>query len=515
MSKVFKDLNLQLDESVEEKLDLLSPNWGTYRILKKSVDARKQPHFVYSLEVFDKSETPVEEQFILDSINDFKGTKPLIIGAGPAGLFAALRLLERGIPCVLIEQGSVSEKRIKGINRHWRYGELDLKNNVCFGEGGAGLYSDGKLITRIKSPHIPYVMHRLVEFGAPEEIKYLSNPHVGSDKIRRVIPILRKRLLELGCEIKYDTKITELITKGKQVIGVKTETGEPLYSDHVVLAIGHSANEFFNHLNETGVFLEGKSFAMGIRIEHPQSLINKIQFKDQAENPSLGAANYKLTHHDKKTNTGVFSFCMCPGGYVLSSGTEPDSIVCNGMSNYRRNSPFANSAVVVTVDHKKLFGQDLFGGFKLRRQIETKAFNQVQKNGGTKQLPTQNLMDFLSQSLNKEVQKGSSPSGETRVPLHEVFPEHMYHNLAQGLERFQNKMSGFLTDQSQVYGVETRTSCPLRITRDKESLQSISHQGLYPTGEGAGYAGGITSAACDGINVAESIYQTYKVSKNI
>lgn len=512
MSKVFKDLNLQLDENIEEKLDLLSPNWGSYRILKKSVDARKQPHFVYSLEVFDKNETPEEDSYLLESIENYKGCKPLIIGAGPAGLFAALRLLERGIPCTLIEQGSPAEKRIKGINRYWRYGELDPKNNVCFGEGGAGLYSDGKLITRIKSPHIPYVMQRLVEFGAPEEIKYLSNPHVGSDKIRRVIPIMRKRLLELGCEIRYDTKVTKLLTNSNSIMGVETEAGEKILSDHIVLAIGHSANEFFNHLHDSGVFLEGKSFAMGVRVEHPQELINKIQYKEQSEHPSLGAANYKLTHHDKKTNTGVFSFCMCPGGYVLSSGTEADSIVCNGMSNYRRNSAHANSAVVVTIDHKALFGDDLFGGFKLRRQIEVDAFNKVQSYGGTKQLPTQNLMDFLNQSLRIDIAKGSSPSGETKIPLHEVFPKDIYKPLATGLENFQNKMKGFVTEKAQVYGVETRTSCPLRITRDKTTYQSISHSGLYPTGEGAGYAGGITSAACDGINVADAIYELYKTS---
>ncbi|MCH2535000.1 MAG: FAD-dependent monooxygenase [Bdellovibrionales bacterium] len=513
MSKVFKDLNLQLDERVEEKLNLLSPNWGSYRILKKSVDARKSPHFVYSLEVFDQNEKPPEDNFQLEKLSQFKGTKPLIIGAGPAGLFAALRLLERGIACTLIEQGSPAEKRIKGINRYWRYGELDPKNNVCFGEGGAGLYSDGKLITRIKSPHIPYVMQRLVEFGAPDEIKYLSNPHVGSDKIRRVIPVMRKKLLELGCDIRYDTKVSKLLTQGSNIIGVETDLGEQIHSNHVVLAIGHSANDFFQHLSEVGVFLEGKSFAMGVRVEHPQNLINSIQYKDKAEHPALGSANYKLTHHDKKTNTGVFSFCMCPGGYVLSSGTEADSIVCNGMSNYKRNSPYANSAVVVTVDHKKLFGDDLFGGFKLRRQIEVEAFNLVQKQGGTKQLPTQNMLDFLNKSLKKQVNKGSSPSGETLVPLHEVFPEDLYKSLSKGLESFENKMKGFVTEKSQVYGVETRTSCPLRITRDKQSLESISHKGLYPTGEGAGYAGGITSAACDGINVADAIYELYKSSK--
>ena len=408
------------------------------------------------------------------------------------------------IPCILFERGSESTERIKGINKYWRYGELDPRNNVCYGEGGAGLYSDGKLITRIKSPEIPYVMHRLVKFGAPEEIQWLSNPHVGSDRIRRVIPKMREFLLQNGCEIHFNTKIEKILFSGPQVIGVQTEQGQVFNSEHVVLATGHSAEDMIDHLKDSGVFIEGKSFAMGLRIEHPQKVVNKIQYRDFAEHPKLGAANYKLAHHDKISNVGVYSFCMCPGGYVLSSGTEKDGLVCNGMSNFKRNSPYANAAIVVSIDHEKTFGKDLFGGMKMRRELETRAYQSIQDQGGTKELPAQKLGDFLSGKLGS-LNPGSSPSGALPVRLDQLLPADISKKIREGLEVFNRQMKGFISDEAQVYGVESRTSCPIRVTRNPETLESLSHRGLYPCGEGAGYAGGITSAACDGITVAEKI----------
>jgi hypothetical protein len=413
--------------------------------------------------------------------------------------------VERGIPCILFERGSESSERIKGINRYWRYGELDRRNNVCYGEGGAGLYSDGKLITRIKSPHIPYVLNRLVQFGAPVEIQWLANPHVGSDKIRRVIPKMREFLRANGCEIHFNTQVTEILFENKQTVGVKTEHGTEIRSLFVVLATGHSAEDMLLHLAEKEVFIEGKSFAMGLRIEHPQKAINKIQYRDFSEHPKLGSANYKLAHHDHKTNIGVYSFCMCPGGYVLSSGTEAEGIVCNGMSNYNRNSPFANAAIVVSVDHEKNFGKDIFGGLKLRRQLETQAYQSVLAVGGSKELPAQNMMDFICGRIG-QVHPGSCPSGTKAVRLDELLPSFIHKRILEGFNKFERSMKGFITEESQLYGVESRTSCPLRVTRNEESLQSLSHQGLFPAGEGAGYAGGITSAACDGVRIAEKIF---------
>lgn len=502
------NLELKIQEQLELHLRKLFPNLTSYRVLKKSVDARRrhEPHFVYKVQVAtDQAELP-DDKIVLSKITlPKKYEKPLIIGSGPAGLFAALRLVEKGIPCILFERGSAAEKRIMGINRFWRYGELDERNNVCFGEGGAGLYSDGKLITRIKSPHIPYVLDRLAQFGAPEEIKYLSNPHVGSDKIRRVIPKLRSFLISRNCEIHFDTQVNQFIYDASSIKGLITEKNEKFYSDHIVLATGHSAEDMLLHLFENGVHLEGKSFAMGLRVEHSQKLINSIQYRQYSENDALGSANYKLTYHDDSENVGVYSFCMCPGGYVLSSGTSKEHLVCNGMSNFNRNSPFANAAIVVSVDEEKFYKNDILGGLKLRSEIEHQAWKTVQAHGGNKQLPAQRLVDFLTDKTSDKLIPGSSPSGALSVNLNEVLPEFLTKKLKEGFEKFEHKMSGFINDQAMLYGVETRTSCPIRVTRNSDTLESLSHRGLYPCGEGAGYAGGITSAACDGVRVAEQI----------
>ncbi len=507
MSKIFNNVEIPIDQDLAEKIAWLMPEHGPYRVIRQSVDARRRhsPHFVYTVEVAKKGEELKVEKFELEKKSQTPKTKPIIIGTGPAGLFAALRFVERGIPCLMFERGSRSEERIKGINQYWRYGQLDPRNNVCYGEGGAGLYSDGKLITRIKSEHIPYVMNRLVQFGAPEEIQWLSNPHVGSDRIRRVIPKMREYLLQNGCEIFYDTQITEVLFENNQTIGVQTEHGQKYHSPHVILATGHSAEDTLVHLRDQGVKFDGKSFAMGLRIEHPQAVINQIQYREFSEHPALGSANYKLAHHNQESQIGVYSFCMCPGGYVLSSGTEVDGIVCNGMSNYKRNSPFANAAIVVSLQHDKLFGNDLWGGMKLRRELETSVFQKIIQQGGSKELPAQNLMHFLGQDNKNNIRKGSSPSGALPVNMSEVLPKWMIENLKSGLESFQKSMRGFITPEAQLYGVESRTSCPVRVTRDESTLESVSHSGLYPCGEGAGYAGGITSAACDGIKIADKI----------
>jgi uncharacterized FAD-dependent dehydrogenase len=510
MSHFFHDLLLDLDSDLPEKLQQMVPNYGSHRILKQSVDARRghTPKFVYSVEVAEKGELLASSEFVLDEIKS--NERPIVIGAGPAGLFCALRLLERGIPCRLFERGSQAEKRIQGINKFWRYGTLDPRNNVCFGEGGAGLYSDGKLITRIKSDYIPYVLKRLVQFGCPPEIEYLANPHVGSDKLRRCIPAIRNFLISRGCEIYFDTQITEILTEQNKIIGVKTEYNTIFNSPFVVLATGHSANDIFAHLKKLGVFMEGKSFAVGLRIEHPQKLINQIQYREWANHPKLGAANYKLAFHDKKENVGVYSFCMCPGGYVLSCGTEANGLVSNGMSNYQRNSPYANAALVVTIDHEKTFKtENIFGGLNYRKELETKAYLNVQKAGGNKHLPAQKLFDFLDQKTGP-LNAVSSPSGAVPVRLDRLLDSFIYEKIRKGLEHFQKNMRDYVNEQAQLFGVETRTSCPVRITRDAKTLQSISHEGLYPTGEGAGYAGGITSAACDGVRIAESIFMLLK-----
>ena len=509
MSQVFHDLKLGLDEDLEEKLARLVPEFSDYRIKRQSVDARRsrKAHFVVSVEVFEKGETPPQENYELEKVKKAP-QPPIVVGSGPAGLFAAVRLCERGIPCILLERGSDAVTRLKAINRFWRYGEFQDNNNVCFGEGGAGLYSDGKLITRIKSPHIKYVMNRLVQFGAPAEIEYLANPHVGSDRIRKTIPKIREHIRSLGGQILFDHKVSDFTVENNSIKGVICENGKKFESDHVILATGHSAQDIFDLLNKHEVFMEPKSFAMGLRIEHPQKLINRLQYREAAEHPKLGAANYKITHHNKETGIGVYSFCMCPGGYTISSGTEADGIVSNGMSNYNRNSPFANSAMVVTLDAEKWFGDNLFAGLNYRRELEKGALKLVQEAGGKKQLPAQNVVDFLERKSG-DVIKTSSPSGAAPARLDQFLPEGIYEPLTEALRYFEKKMPGFISRDVQLFGIESRTSCPVRVTRDKTSYQSLSHQGLYPTGEGAGYAGGITSAAVDGIRVAEAIVDEY------
>jgi hypothetical protein len=512
MSKIIKDLKIPLGEDLAEKLALLEPDLQSFRILKKSIDARgfKRPEWIYSLETFAKNETIPENKIVVEKTAPANSTlRPLIIGAGPAGLFAALRLIERGFKPILLERGSPAEKRIMAINKYWRYGKLDLDDNVCFGEGGAGLYSDGKLITRIKSPFIPYVMDRLVQFGAPEEIKYLANPHVGSDKIRRVIPKLRQFLLQEGCEIHFNAKVKSLLFDGDQVTGLVTAAGQTFHSPAVILATGHSAGDMFEHLHQEGVRMEGKSFALGLRVEHSQKFINEVQYGEYKDHPELGAANYRLTHHDAKNEIGVYSFCMCPGGYILSSGTEVDGVVSNGMSNYHRNSPLANAAIVVSVDHQKLFGDDIFGGMKFRRHLEHQAFLSVQKKGGTRQLPVQDVLSFMTATESKNTTT-SSPSGAVPTRMDQLLPASIYLRLVEAFEDFDRKMKGFISPQAQLHGMETRTSCPIRIPRDPETLQSKSHRGLFPAGEGAGYAGGITSAACDGVRIADAISEQWR-----
>jgi uncharacterized FAD-dependent dehydrogenase len=517
MSRILQNVEVDLDQELSEQLEWLAPGYGHFQILKKSVDARRgKPRFIYSVEVFEKSEDLKKEPIRLQKTTVALDHPVIIVGAGPAGLFAALRLLERGIPCRLLEQGEPTEKRVLSIAKFWRKGELNPRSNVGFGEGGAGLFSDGKLITRIKSPFIPYVMQRLVEFGAPEEIEYLSNPHVGSDKIRRVIPVMRKHLEKLGLEVRFNTKVKDLIYENKGVRGVVLDSGEKILSDHVILATGHSS-DIFTALHQAEVFMEGKSFAVGLRLEHPQTAVNKMQYRDYFEHPKLGAANYKLAFTNKTSGVGVYSFCMCPGGYVLSSGTEPGQIVSNGMSNFNRGSAFANAAIVMSVDFQKNFGSDLFGGMKYRTQLEQQAYAQVLGSGGDagigstagarRELPAQRLLDFLEGRKSGEIPKTSSPSGAVSAPLHELFGAEFKAPFAKALEKFDRQMKGFVSSEAILFGVETRTSCPVRITRG-ESLESLSHKGLYPCGEGAGYAGGITSAACDGIRVAESIYSS-------
>ncbi|TDJ03838.1 MAG: hypothetical protein E2O68_09315 [Deltaproteobacteria bacterium] len=509
------NLILEFNQDLEKALKKKFPKLEDFRILSKSLDARKSnqgrtPRYNYLVEVKLSGETfskYVESFPQLGALPQ----KPIIVGAGPGGLFCALRLAEYGIPSILIERGGRAQERMKKIAKFWRYGEFDGENNVCFGEGGAGLFSDGKLITRIKSPFIKYVMHKMVEFGAPPEIEYLANPHLGSNKIRPLINKITDYLKTVGCEIHYHSKVTKILSENSIITGVtiKTDEGEQdLFSPNVVLATGHSAKDLYYHFREQHVSMKPKDFAIGVRIEHPREVIDHLQLGNFAKQDSLKSARYALSFHDKTTDHGTYSFCMCPGGYVLSSGTEDDGLVVNGMSNYARGSRWSNSAIVVTVKADEDFStkDNVLAGLDFIKEIEHKAFNLSKEQATGRELPAITVEEFLNDSLNSEpLPKTSTPSGIFKADLREIFPPFVIQHLKNALKNFDKKMKGFIHPKSILIAPETRTSAPVTITRDKETLESLTHKGLYPCGEGAGYAGGITSSAVDGIKVAMAI----------
>jgi uncharacterized FAD-dependent dehydrogenase len=502
---------LPFDVDLDSHLKKVYPEILEYRTISKSLDARgaprgKKPVFLYILEALTSKTDHFPDPEKLPQFSALK-QKPIIIGAGPGGLFCAVRLAEHGVPSIILERGDEANKRMLHIAKFWRYGELDPETNVCYGEGGAGLFSDGKLITRIKSDLVGYVMEKFVMFGAPAETAYVSNPHLGSNKIRGIITHISNWLREQGCEIRYNTKVEKVITENGKAIGVELSNGEKLFSDHIVLATGHSAQDLYQHLADGQIAMKAKDFAVGVRVEHPRRYIDSLQHGKFCEAPEMGSARYRLSWHDKWTDHGVYSFCMCPGGYVLSSGTEKDGIVVNGMSNYARNSPWSNAALVVSVKaDKDIAEKDLMAGLRFQHEIEQKAYALSKKHATGRELPAMTIKEFMTGKLtDKPLPKNSSPSGIFKADIRQIFPDFIVEHLKKGLEEFNKDLPGFIYENGLLIAPETRTSAPLTILRNRETLISESHQGLYPCGEGAGYAGGITSAAVDGVKCAISI----------
>jgi uncharacterized FAD-dependent dehydrogenase len=506
--KIVSSLRVPLDGDADLKAlaaDYLGMNPGDVseiRVIKKSLDARgRRKYWNYSLEVYARGESP---ELAIEPFPKLKwdGDPPLIIGAGPAGLFAAWTFLQHGIRPILLERGERMHERMRKISRYWRTGVLDPDSNVCHGEGGAGTFSDGKLITRIKSPHIPRVMRALVDYGAPEDITYVYNPHVGSNLIRGVIKNLCDDLRARGAEIRFGTRVEKLLLKGRETRGVILSDGSEIRGSGVVLACGHSAGAFFEALHAQDVFIEPKSFALGVRIEHPQAYVNQWQLGSSTAPEEIRAAQYKLATYWDEEKIGVYTFCMCPGGYVVSSTTDPGTIVVNGMSNYHRNSPFANAAVVVSVDKERIHGEDPFKMMRFQRGIETQTYRTSALLGDPKRVPVQRLEDFLLGRMGRPAVKSSCPSGTVTADFSGIFPDWVNRYLRDGLLDFERRRRGFLHPEAVLHAVESRTSSPVRITRDDETLQSVNTPGLFPCGEGAGYAGGITSAAVDGMRAA-------------
>lgn len=490
-----------LNALVAAHLGVSRDDISNIRVLKRSLDARsrRQFYWVYSLEVYFQNEFP-EQAFEPFRKIKWSGPPPLVLGAGPAGLFAAWTFLQHGIKPILLERGKRTHERMRKISLYWRKGILDLDSNVCNGEGGAGTFSDGKLITRIKSPHIARVMQALVDYGAPADITYVYNPHVGSNLIREVIRKMSDDLLAQGGDLRFETRVEALDLAHNQVQGVRLANGDVVRGQGLVLACGHSAGEFFRVLHGQGVKFEPKPFALGLRIEHPQAHINRWQYGDFKE--KLEAAQYKLANHWDRENVGVYTFCMCPGGYVISSTTDPGTTVVNGMSNYHRNSPWANAAVVCSVSEDRVAGDGPFKMMDFQRDIERSVFEAAQAAGPSHRVPAQRLEDFFEKRLGKINATSSCPSGVVAANVAALLPDWMMDYLQKGLKEFDQKRRGFTHPDALLHAVESRTSSPVRIPRDPDTLESVSTQGLFPCGEGPGYAGGITSAAVDGIKAA-------------
>ncbi len=520
MKLVFDNITLDPNEGQERIRDRIIERYGIdfdfeYSILRKSLDARKKGRIVYRyrvlIDVPDQLAGPLLEEgdisvysakiFPAHVAHAMQGNVT-IVGSGPAGLFCGLRLIEAGARVVIIERGKMIEARIKDIDILEREGILDERSNVLFGEGGAGAYSDGKLVTRIRRPEIDWFFSALVRFGAPASILYDAKPHLGSDRLRSIVKNIRLHIVESGSQMRFGESVEDIIIHRGALAGAITSKGEELSGPRLVLATGHSARDTYSMLQSKGIELERKGFAVGLRIEHPAELINSIQYGESPYSNRLPAADYALAFHNRKTNRGTYSFCMCPGGRVINSSSENLQLCTNGMSLSARNLPFSNSAIVVTVGPHDGEIQPLTG-IDFQRMLEGQAFS---AGGGRFAAPAQRVTSFLGNRIDAELPPVSYRPGVRPADLGSCLPEWISSELKTGLRHFDSLMKGFITDQGVLIGTETRTSSPIRIRRGSD-FQSVSVRGLYPVGEGAGYAGGIVSSAVDGIRCADAIIE--------
>lgn len=473
---------------------------------RRTIDARHGKVRIQArVEVFVDEAPPAAEASEVPSLPALKGEPAVVVvGAGPAGLFCAWGLALRGIRCVLVERGANVRGRRPALARLNREGVLDPDSNYCFGEGGAGTFSDGKLYTRAtKRGDIDLVLKLLTACGAPARILYDARPHIGTNRLPRVVEAFRERLEDAGVVVRFNARVDELVLEGPQsrtLRGVRLADGTVIPARAVVMATGHSARDVYALLHRHGVAMTAKGFALGVRIEHPQALIDRLQYGDLAGHAALGAAPYSLTRTE--AGIGIYSFCMCPGGFIVAAATEPDGVVVNGMSPHARGSRFANSGLVVTVG-PETFGAGPLDGLGFQQRIEQAAF---QAGGGRFRAPAARVTDFLARRISQSLPVSSYRPGMAPADLRAVLPPRIAEPLADALRHFdQRKLRGYVTEEAVLLGVESRSSAPVRIERDALTLESPSHAGLYPAAEGAGYAGGIVSAALDGLRIAEAI----------
>jgi len=520
-----------LKKAVARKISVRENLIGDFELLKKSIDARKalityrikvqltvlEPERPSLEKVGEEKEIEVEIEPVVEIVEVEKyqdvhsATPVIVIGAGPAGLFASLKLIQKGFRPIIIERGNSVSERKKDLAQIIRQGEINTESNWCFGEGGAGTFSDGKLFTRSnKRGNISEVLDLFVEHGAEKEIMIDAHPHIGTDRLSAITKNIRQTIETYGGEYHFNTKVIDLIVKDNKIKGVITEKGDKIESEIVVLATGHSARDIYYLFHEKNWALEAKLFAMGVRIEHPQELINQIQYHTPKYSELLPPATYSVAHSTKDKARGVFSFCMCPGGMIIPASTGKEELVVNGMSNSLRNSPFANSGIVVNVkaaDAKKFSEFGELAMLKLQEETEKNMFIAADK---TMVAPAQRLTDFIKDRKSSALAPSSYLPGLLPSNMSNILPEFISTNLRDAFLHFGKTMKGFITSEANIIGLESRTSSPVRIPRDKDSLQHIQISGLYPCGEGSGYSGGITSSAIDGINIADKIAETYK-----
>ncbi|MBX7099840.1 MAG: FAD-dependent oxidoreductase [Myxococcaceae bacterium] len=509
-----------LGQRAAEKLGVTVSDLASVRVVRQVLDARKKnsPRYIYTLEVeVVPGKLPSKLPNDVSSVEPkpepppkvkAPALRPVIIGTGPAGLFCALSLLERGVKSIVLERGRDVVQRRKDVAKLMRDGTLEPESNMNFGEGGAGAYTDGKLSTRINHPMVRQVIETFARFGAPDQILIDGKPHIGSDLLPLAVEKLRHELIAGGCEVRFETRVEDVLIENGKVTGVRLADGSTVATDRVVLAPGNSARELFERFAADGkVFVEAKPFALGFRAEHPQSLINAIQYGERAAaTMKLPPADYKLVDNLESGNEvrGVYSFCMCPGGIVVPTPTQ-DGLQCtNGMSNSRRNAKYANAGIVVSVsvdDFAKGGFRGPLAGLEFQRHWEAKAY---ELGGGKFIAPAQSIPDYLAGKLKRKPGGTSYRPGLLHADLNRLFPPELTAALKQALKSFDRKLRGFVTDEALLIGVESRTSSPVRVTRN-EALQSVSVTGLYPAGEGCGYAGGIVSSGIDGLRIAEQI----------
>ncbi len=499
-----------LKEHLAKLLHLKPTEIQHFSVLKRSIDARQKAiKFNLKINVFFAGEVIVEEPIALpDYKNVSNAQEVIVVGAGPAGLFAALQLIELGLKPILIERGKDVRGRRRDLKAINRDGIVDEDSNYCFGEGGAGTYSDGKLYTRSKKRgDVDRILKLLVAFGATPDILVDAHPHIGTNKLPQIIQDIREKIIEFGGKVLFDTRVTDILVQNNEIQGIVTQNGDTIEAQKLILATGHSARDIFELLDKKKILIEAKPFALGVRAEHPQSLIDSIQYSCDFRGEHLPPAPYSIV---KQVNgRGMYSFCMCPGGVIAPCATSPGEVVTNGWSPSKRDQATANSGIVVELkleDFKPFAKHGALAGMEFQKAIEQKAWHLA---GQTQKVPAQRLVDFTQNKISADIPKTSYVPGTTSIELGQVFPRFLTQIMREGFSQFGKSMKGYYTNEAILHAPESRTSSPVRIPRDHESLEHLQIKGLYPCGEGAGYAGGIISAAIDGekcaLKIAESL----------